>query len=428
MHSLEMFGNDGLAHAALMCGSGQRAEKARGILAVILQEVLRVPLVLTRSHSLFFLLGLSFGSLLQAYEIQLKVPGVADDVLVSFPENHDPAKSWPVVFSYHGFNAKPEWKMTRAHTGPKDWIVVGMGYVQRGKYKIEPADLAMEVKAFRYVRDELAKSQGLDLKRVYLAGYSKGGWMIDTLLQAEPGIAGGAILMGGHIDSRMKNPAALDKKTKVFIGVGRMDPNYLFSLKALVHYRSRGLQTFIEPWPGLQHEFPKEGSVGLREWFALENGGRPDEAALSAELKTILSLSPKEAWTQLIAFKDRPFCNVAGTAWSKKIVTELARLEKNPEVAFEVKIRNSHRQLLAREAKMRTLEELQRINAAYGKLAAASNGSLRSAEIEHDFTRVQAVLKSAGPAPAATPKPKPSPLTPNFPNDGLRVPGNPLVR
>ena len=108
MHSFEMFGNDGLAHAALMCGSGQRAEKARGILAVILKEVLRVPLVLTRSHSLFFILGLSFGSLLQAYEIQLKVPGVADDVLVSFPENHDPAKSWPVVFSYHGFNAKPE--------------------------------------------------------------------------------------------------------------------------------------------------------------------------------------------------------------------------------------------------------------------------------------------------------------------------------
>ena len=76
-------------------------------LAVIFQEVHRVPLVLTRSHSLFFIFGFCFGSLLGAYEIQLKVPGVADDVLVSFPENHDPTKSWPVVFSYHGFNAKP---------------------------------------------------------------------------------------------------------------------------------------------------------------------------------------------------------------------------------------------------------------------------------------------------------------------------------
>ena len=386
----------------------------------------RVLSVLTRSHSLLCILGLCFGPLLQAYEIQLKVPGVADEVLVSLPENHDPAKSWPVVFSYHGFNAKPEWKMTRSHTGPKDWIVVGMGYVQQGKYKIEPADLAMEVKAFRYVRDELAKSQGLDLKRVYLAGYSKGGWMTDTLLQAEPEIAGGAILMGGHIDSRMKKPVALDKKTKVFIGVGRMDPNYLFSLKALVHYRSQGLQTFIEPWSGLKHEFPKEGSVGLREWFALENGGKPDEVALSTELKSILSSPSKEAWVKLTAFKDRPFCNVAGTAWPKQIAAELARLERNPAVAREVKIRNSHRQLLAREAKMRTLEELQRINAAYGKLAAASNDSPRSAEIEHDFTRIQAVLKSAGPAP--TPKPKPGPLTPNFPDDGRRVPGNPLVR
>jgi predicted esterase len=379
-----------------------------------------------RFLSFLSILGLSMGPLLQAQQIQLKVPGVADDVLVSLPENHDPAKSWPVVFSYHGFNGKPEVKMTRSHTGPKDWIVVGMGYVQQGKYQIEPADLAMELRAFRYVRDELIKSQGLDPKRIYLAGYSKGGWMTDTLLQAEPGIAGGAILMGGHIDSRMQKPVVLDKKTKVFIGVGRLDPNYLFSLKALVHYRSRGLETFIEPWPGLKHEFPKEGSVGLREWFALQNGGTPDEGALRPELKTILSLSPKEAWTRLIAFKDRPFCNVERTAWPKQIAAELARLEKIPEVAREVQIRNTHRQLLAREAKMRTLEELQRINAAYAKLASGSNDSPRSAEIEHDFTRVQAVLRSAGPPP--TPKPKPGPLTPSFPDDGRRVPGNPLVR
>ena len=128
----------------------------------------------------------------------------------------------------------------------------------------------------------------------------------------------------------------------------------------------------------------------------------------------------------MIGLKERPYGSVSGTVWPQKIAAELTRLEKIPEIAREVKIRNRHRQLLAREAKMRTLEELQRINAAYGKLAAASNGSPRAAEIEHDFTRVRSVLESTGPAP--TPKPKPTPLVPNFPDDGRRIPGNPLVK
>jgi len=362
----------------------------------------------------------------QAKEIKMKAPGVVDEIIVSLPEGHSSKGMWPAVFSYHGFNAKPEVGMTRMHTGEASWIVVGMGYVQQGKYKIEPADVAAEVAAFRHVRDELVKNHGLDPDRVYLAGYSKGGWMVDTLLQAEPRIAGGAILMGGHIDSRLKKPVALDKNTRVFIGVGRFDPNYIFSLKALVHYRSRGLETHFEPWVGLKHEFPKSGSKGLREWFVIRNGEKPNDASLTAEFNQILAKKPVEAWHDLIVFKDRPACNVVGTAWPKKITAELARLEKNPLVVREVKIRNRHRQLLAAEAKMRTLQDLQKINEGYAILASDSNASPRSHEIEHDFTRVQAVLKSSGPTP--TPKPQLTPLTPNFPNDGRRIPGNPLVK
>ncbi|YCM42651.1 hypothetical protein V2O64_15165 [Verrucomicrobiaceae bacterium 227] len=357
-----------------------------------------------------------------AADLEMKVPGVEAAVLVSLPENHDATKSWPAVFSYHGFNGKPETRTTRSHTGPKDWIVVGMGYTQKGKYQVGPEDLAAELEAFRHVRDELARTQGLDPKRVYVTGYSKGGWMTDSLLQAAPDFAGGAILMGGHLPGVLKNAPAHDQGRSIFIGVGRLDPNHLPSLKALLFYRGLGLPTSFEAWSGLGHDFPREGSVGLREWYLLQNGGKPDEKALAEEFAGILKRPAIEAWQGLIALQERPFFNMEGSAWPDRISKELKRLEKDATVAREAKIRMTHRQLLARELKMRTLEDLRSIHTAYMKLGGVK--SVRSDEIEHDHRRIMAVLKNTPSAPAR----KPATLVPDLPSDDRAVPRNPLIR
>ncbi|MGB6221230.1 alpha/beta hydrolase [Haloferula sp.] len=370
------------------------------------------------------LVGLSTS--IVAADLELEAPGIAVPILVSLPDNHDPAKSWPAVFSYHGFNGRPNTRSTRAHTGARDWIVVGMSYTQPGKYHLEPEDIAAELKAFRHIRDELARTQGLDLKRVYASGYSKGGWMTDTLLQAEPGFAGGAILMGGHIPSPLSKPPPISKDTEVFIGIGRWDPNYIPSLKALVHYRGLGLTTSFEAWPELGHDFPSEGSPGLREWFTLQNGGKPDDAALEKEVGEILKLPPAEAWIALADFKERPFCNIEASEWPDKISAAQKDLEKDPQVAREAQIRSSHRQLLGREVKMRTLEDLRRIDAGYMKLSAISEGSPQAKDIVHDHRRILAVLKQAN--ATEVPRPKPSPITPAPPKDDRNIPGNPLVR
>lgn len=363
-----------------------------------------------------------------AAELELQAPGVAETILVSLPENHDPAKSWPAVFSYHGFNGRPNTSSTRVHTGPNDWIVVGMSYTQPGKYELHEGDISAELKVFRHVRDELARTQGLDPKRVYIAGFSKGGWMTDTLLQAEPSLKGGAILMGGHIPSPLKNPPSISKDTEVFIGVGRLDPNYIPSLKALVYYRGLGLKTAFEAWPKLAHEFPQKGSDGLREWFTLQNGGKHDDLALEKEFTRLLTLHPAEAWNALADFKERPFCTTAESPWPEKIAAAQTKLEQDPQVAREAKIRNTHRQLLGREVKMRTLEELRRIDADYMKLTAASTGSPQADDILLDHRRILAVLKQANATPVPAPQPKPAPIKPNLPKDERNIPRNPLVR
>jgi predicted esterase len=357
-----------------------------------------------------------------AVGVELKAPGVEDAILVSLPENHDPSKSWPAVFSYHGFNGKPETRTTRSHIGPKDWIVIGMGYTQKGRYQVGPEDIANELKAFRYVRDELARTQGLDPKRVFVTGYSKGGWMTDSLLQAAPDFAGGAILMGGHIPSALKNAPVQAKSRSIFIGVGRLDPNHLPSLEALLYYRGLGLQTSFEAWSGLAHDFPREGSVGLREWYVLQNGGKPDEAALEEEFAGFLKGPAMDAWSGLTALQERPFFNVAGSAWPERITKELERLGKDAGVDREAKIRMTHRQLLARELKMKTLEELRQINTGYLKLSGVE--SVRSPEIEHDHRRIMAVLKNTEAAVVR----KPAVVVPEPPKDERAIPKNPLLR
>ena len=367
-------------------------------------------------------LVVSFSLWVSAADLEMKVPGVEDAILVSLPENHDSSKLWPAVFSYHGFNGRPETRTTRSHTGSKDWIVIGMGYTQKGKYQVGAEDIVNELKVFRHVRDELSRTQGLDPKRVFITGCSKGGWMTDTLLQAAPDFAGGAILMGGHIPTALRNAPAQAKGRSIFIGVGRLDPNYLPSLKALLFYRRLGLTTSFEAWSGLGHDFPREGSVGLREWYVLQNSGIPDEKVLAGEFASLLREPALEAWQGLIEFKERPFCQVKGSQWPDRISKELDRLEKDVTIAREAKIRGSHRQLLARELKIKTLDELREINTGYLKLGGVRN--LRSEEIEHDHRRIVAVLKNTESAVVK----KPAVVVPDPPKEERMIPKNPLLR
>ena len=177
---------------------------------------------------------------LMGEDFTLKVKGVQHEILVSLPQNHDPAKSWPAVFYYHGTNGRPHTGLIRRHTGEKDWIVVGMSYVKLGAFQATPEGMAAESKVLKEVRATLQKRVNLDPTRVYLSGFSKGGWASGLLLQHERSIAGAAIMGAGHIHQVEDAPKPFTKGLPVFIGVGRYDGNYPFGLNALLFYRKLG--------------------------------------------------------------------------------------------------------------------------------------------------------------------------------------------
>lgn len=357
----------------------------------------------------------------------MKVEGLPQPVEVSLPENHDPAKSWPAVFFYHGTGGHPTTKMIREHTGPKDWIVVGMGYTKPGPFTYTPENLQAELVIQRRVRDELARTQGLDPKRLYVSGFSMGGWMSGLFFQADRSLAGAAILGGGHMHDVSPKPAPYGPGTPLFLGVGRKDGVYPFALKARLYFGKLGADVRMETWENLGHEFPKGGSPALKEWFALRNGGTPPEVALKKEYEGIAKLSPLEQWRALLEFRERPYVNAPGETWPETIKTKLADLEKDPAVSGEAKIFKRHRQLLANEVNAITLPDLEKVGQAYAILVLEAGNSSQTDLIAADQKRVNGLLESFR-AQSAQRKQQAKPVQVDPPKDDRRIPRNPMVK
>lgn len=357
----------------------------------------------------------------------LKVEGLPVPAELSLPANHDPARAYPAIFFYHGTGGHPTTKMIRDHTGSKDWIVVGMTYTKPGPFTYTPENLEKELVVLRRVRDQLAQTKGLDPKRVYVSGFSMGGWMSGMFFQADRSLAGAAILGAGHMHEVTPKAGPLKAGTPLFIGVGRMDGTYPFALKARLFFGKQGAEVRMETWEGLGHEFPKEGSPGLKEWLALRNGGKPDAAALDAEHAKIGTLPALEQWQALLEFRERPYVNVAGQKWPEVVKAKIAELEQIPEVAGEAKAFKRHRQLLADEVNAETLPDLQKVREGYETLVLQAGNGEEVKLIQTDLKRISGLLENFEGQRAAREKTKP-PVTPQPPKPDRQIPRNPMVR
>ena len=338
-----------------------------------------------------------FLSLISAFggNLGIRVEGVDDEVLVSLPEGHDPAKSWPAVFYYHGTGGQPTTRLIRAHTGKKDWIVVGMAYAQLGTFQLTPAGMDEEIRVFKEVRNQLQQKAGLDPTRVYVSGFSKGGWVSGLLLQKERSLAGGAILGAGHRFELEAVPKPLRKDTPVFIGVGRLDGNYPFSLKALVFFRKLGAKVEMETWRGTGHSFPTAGSTGLKEWLALQVGREPDVQSLEEELEVISNVEdPFESWWGLNEFSERPYVVESPSVMMKVDELRIA-MEENAVIQREARILKESRRLLAKEIGKKTLPDLEEIVAGYARIAESAKGSPQGEVAAKDYKRTGEILDYA---------------------------------
>lgn len=350
-------------------------------------------------RSLLTLLALATPLLGQGKRIDLGFPDLKERIQVVLPENYDPSRTWPAIFYYHGTGGSPTTELIRAHTDNEDWIVVGMSYTQTGNIPATPEYIDKERKYLDSTRKHLRGKYNLDHRRVYVAGFSKGGWMADYLLQRDATLAGGIILGAGHFHALQKRPLKFRQTKPIFLGIGRLDENYPFALRAVVRYRPLRGVTTLDTWHGTGHQFPRDGSASLRQWLKLQAHPKINHKAeaqqwLTQELESIKGIAnPVGQWRSLRSLESTAFLRLLGEEGKAKVVQERASLEQSPRVAAEAKALAAHRSVLRKELKPHTRELLRALAAAYLKVGESHRGTEQSEIALHDFARITKLIK-----------------------------------
>lgn len=216
-----------------------------------------------------------------------------DHFTVYVPSNYTEEKSWPVIFCYHGKSGQPSTWPFRQATRGEGFIIIGMGYFPRPKGKITRGQYSKYVKSERrsvlevkrYVREHL----NIDEKRLFVTGFSMGGWHSSLLLESGPKVwAGGVIFAAGrsrnvNAITTAANKSALRGKP-IYIGAGESDVNLKPAKKAAAYYRKLGAEVTFEEFEGHGHSFDPSGSEILYNWL-VTNGSTQETKSPEASEK-----------------------------------------------------------------------------------------------------------------------------------------------
>ncbi len=194
-----------------------------------------------------------------------------DHFMVYVPSYYTNERDWPVIFCYHGQSGQPTtWPMRQA-IRDKGFIVIGVGYVPTKK-KMTRREyinlLKREERSVLEVKKYVGEHLRVDEKRLFVTGFSKGGWHSANMVEASPrGWAGAVIFAAGRrVIVQLASKKALRGKP-IYIGAGENDVNMKAAKRAAAYYRRLGAKVTFEEFKGLGHSFDPSGSETLYNWL-----------------------------------------------------------------------------------------------------------------------------------------------------------------
>jgi predicted peptidase len=237
----------------------------------------------------FWIAGLAFGAgKPKKQEVPKFVPGAevrievdnehigGDHFLVYVPSDYTEKKDWPVIFFYHGASGQPTTWPFKQTTGGKGFIIIGMGYVEHGKGKVAEGEYLNYVKRERKsvleVKRYVSRYLKVDKKRLFITGFSKGGWHTSVMLECSAKVWAGAVIFAagrsrnaGLITTDARKRAILGKP--IYIGAGETDQNLPAAKRAVTYYERLGAKVTFEEFKGAGHSFDPSKSEILRKWL-----------------------------------------------------------------------------------------------------------------------------------------------------------------
>ncbi len=308
------------------------------------------------------------------------------------------SEKWPAIIYYHGTNGRPSIRLMREVTEEKGFLLVGMTYLNKEQFIQSETNVAAELSQLNKLKRVLINEQDVNPSKIFVAGFSKGGWLSATLLERDHSLAGGLILGAGVFHSKRLNtkPKPFPAKKLLFIGVGRFDENYPRSLAAFLNFRKLGAEVTLEAWPNTKHAFPKNPPLGMHQWLQLQSGAPAQEAKqwIARRMQEIETIpDPVDQWYAIKALQDRPFVKVHGKHVKNQLSASLATLAKAPNVHAEAGFVKASQDILKRELKDRYVSTLEVVLPRYEALAKKASGTRAGDIAEKDAARVRQLLR-----------------------------------
>lgn len=366
----------------------------------------------------WIILLICFAHPVRAEWIELPWPALGGSLPIWKPESFDASRKVPAIVWYHGAGGKPDASFLHGATEGKDFILVGMTYRDAGGAASREQEIADGLGFFTALKKTLVGSLSVDPSRIYVGGFSKGGWHSAMLLDRDRSLAGGMILSGGFMEKQAAAPK-FPGATPIYIGCGRFDGNYPPALGALVYFRKLGAATTLDVWPELTHELPTSTPEGMRQWLRIE--AAPSAAKVEAEvwiakrLPEIESIAdPVERWLAYDEFLTLPFVAKFGSGAAATAKERIADMIQDPKVAVEKKWRDESRGILARESADRLLKTLQGALRSHQMLSEKAVGTRAGRDAIADVARTSKLLETAEVVTLPGKEP-PAPITPALP-------------
>ncbi len=294
---------------------------------------------------------------------------VENPVLVYVPADYDSARSWPAAFHYHGTNGQPNFRAPLAYTGGRGFVLVGMEFTVRGTPKATPDYFEAEAAVFRKVRELVAAKVRLDPERLFIGGFSKGGWIAGTLAEAYlPEVAGAYLLGAGKTPFAVKSPLPGRKRRSLYIGVGQLELNFPYGVRAIKYFTGLGFEVTFDGYPGLGHSIPmREGgndifqqrSPAFLQWWQVQqhrNAPAPLKQPVTAWFGANLALaenggiSPRERFLALHRARRVPFYRYLNAEQRKSLQQRINALAKHPDCEAEIAAQKRFFDVVNREA------------------------------------------------------------------------------
>jgi predicted alpha/beta-hydrolase family hydrolase len=289
---------------------------------------------------------------------EFQLPWRGKQIPIYVPTNYDPAKPSPVFLLYPGTSGVPSTGLISQASGGKDFIVVGMRYVQDGMFTGSQSQALKELLNGAYVVRQLKQMKfNVDSKRLYVGGTSKGGWISSLIAEAKMNeLAGVMILAGGVVpESRRRAQRKKIKPPKpLYIGVGEFDPNCIASRAAIRHFSALGAKVTYDEYLNVGHQVKVTQS--MKDWLAIEarRGAGDVQSFVDERLKSMMEQAKKQ-WTGIDlylgvhAMRRGPWYQAASDPVKKAVDSLWLTIRRDRSLVQELKAASAYNGLVAKE-------------------------------------------------------------------------------